>query len=193
MSKVSKGMGEWQSNTRIENRMKILEILGDGEYHQYNEIKERTQLSSPVLAKHLKGIKNWIEKKEGDDDSRTKYYRANATLRSIMFNATLTKNAWTDVKKSFIETKDMALAIQQINTISNLNLLLALSSVQEKNINISDFEQVQLFVETFVWNTYKILTLGLIDLSIKTGIIDSVNLEQVAKNLAGENKNGSAV
>jgi hypothetical protein len=179
----NRGMGNWQSDTKYRNRQKILEILKDREFHQYNEIKEKTQLSGNRLAVHLKELNKFIEKKEGEADSRTKYYRANPFLRSIFFQIEFSKAALDDLRKIFLRTKDLATALNLINDIVNANMLIAFSNIQSKNLDTADPEALHIFLETFVWKTFEILTLELVNLSIETKIIETIDIAETTKKL----------
>jgi hypothetical protein len=176
-------MGDWQSDTKYRNRQKILEILKDGEFHQYNEIKEKTQLSGNRLAVHLRELKKFLEKKEGEADGRTKYYRANPFLRSIFFQIEFSKAAADDLREVFLRTKDLATALNFINDIVNTNMLIAFSNIQNKNFDTKDSDALHIFLETFVWKNFEILTLELVNLSIETKIIETTDIVETTKKL----------
>ena len=51
---MKRGMGEHQKTIMKEARMKLLKVLGDGKWHQYKEIKNKADLSSATVSRHLK-------------------------------------------------------------------------------------------------------------------------------------------
>jgi len=164
---MSKGIGEYQTTQRIQNRMKILNILKDGEWHRYSEIKEKVQLSSPILADHLKELKHFIERKAGEEDYRFTFYKANPTLQSNFFEAELIHASLKDLEADFSKTKDLASALELINAMSNANMILAFSSIKAQIFDVNNPELVKIFLETFVWESYKILTSRLVALWMK--------------------------
>ncbi|MGD0029480.1 MAG: winged helix-turn-helix domain-containing protein [Candidatus Bathyarchaeia archaeon] len=177
--KDSRGMGELQTKDKIHNRWKILHVIRDGEWHQYKDIKKETDLSPPILAKHLKELRRFIEKKEGEEDNRETYYKANSALMSAFFQMDLTNAEWEDIEEQFLKSKDLSFALEQLNTATNLNIIMALTNIKSKNFDIGNPEVVQLFFETFVFSPYEILVSKLVEASKK--IIDDIDLNQVMK------------
>lgn len=177
--KDGRGMGELQTKDKIHNRWKILNILRDGEWHQYKNIKEEAHLSAPILAKHLKELRRFIEKKEGEEDNRETYYKANPTLMSAFFQMNLTNAEWEDIEEQFLKSKDLSFALEQLNITSNLNIIMALVNIKSKNFDIGNPEVVQLFFETFVFSPYEVLVSRLVNASRK--VIDGIDLNQIMK------------
>jgi len=184
--KDSRGMGELQAKDKISNRWKILNVLRDGGWHQYKEIKEETDLSPPILAKHFKELRRLIEKKEGEEDNRETYYKANPALMSAFFQMDLTSAEWEDIEEQFLKSKDLSFALEQLNMTSNLNIIMALANIKSKNFDIGNLEAVQLFFETFVFSPYEILVSRLVNASRK--VIDDIDLNQVMKEVETRNK-----
>lgn len=61
---VERGVGSWQLNKARTAVQAITRILKDGEWHRYQELREKTGLSSATLSKHLKELeKGVVEKK----------------------------------------------------------------------------------------------------------------------------------
>ena len=60
---MNRGMGEHQKIIMCETRMELLSLLQDGKWHQYSEIKRNTKLSSATISKHLKMLKDLLDKK----------------------------------------------------------------------------------------------------------------------------------
>ena len=163
----NRGIGEYQTSLRIKNRMKILKLLKDGQWHRYSEIKEKTQLSPPIISSHLKELKEFIEKKEGEKDFRFTFYRANPRLDLTFFEADLIDSALKDIENQFLKTKDLAFALKMINAMSNVNMLIAFDNIKEQTFDINNPKFVQVFLETFVWESYKMLTSKLVALWMK--------------------------
>jgi DNA-binding transcriptional ArsR family regulator len=61
---VKKGVGKWQIDQSAEATKAIMEILIDGEWYRYQEIKAKSGLSSATLSKHLKELERGIVEKE---------------------------------------------------------------------------------------------------------------------------------
>jgi DNA-binding HxlR family transcriptional regulator len=177
--KDHRGKGETQTKTETRNRWKILRVLKDGEWHQYREIKDMTHLNPNVLAEHLDKLKRFIEKKEGEEDKREKYYKANPTLMSALFQMDLTNAEWEDIEEQFLKSKDLSFALEQLNLTSNLNIIMALANIKSKNFDVGNPEVVQLFFDTFVFSPYEILVSRLVEASGK--VIDDIDLNQIMK------------
>lgn len=61
---VNKGFGKWQIDQSAIAANAIMEILIDGEWHRYQEIRTKSGLSSATLSKHLKELEGGIVEKE---------------------------------------------------------------------------------------------------------------------------------
>ena len=54
--KKTKGIGKYQIEKAQKSIMAILRVISDEKPHQYSELKEKTELNSPTLTKHLKRL-----------------------------------------------------------------------------------------------------------------------------------------
>lgn|GEM_PF-5005987 len=61
---VERGMGSWQLNKARTAVQAITRILKDGEWHRYQELREKTGLSSATLSKHLKELERGVVEKK---------------------------------------------------------------------------------------------------------------------------------
>jgi DNA-binding MarR family transcriptional regulator len=181
-----KGLGNYQTKEKSANRNKILGVLKDGKSHQFSEILNVTKMSRRILAQHLRELRNkqLVEKEEDKDDFRLKHYRASATLRSMFSQAELINAGLIDIANLFLKTRDLSLAIKGINALTNANMIIALSNIQSKNLDVTNPENIENFLELFVWSTYENLTLNLVNLCITSNLINDIDFEEVAKKLA---------
>ena len=60
---VKKGVGSWQIDKALTAVQAIIEILIDGKWHRYQELREKAGLSSATLSKHLKELEKGIVEK----------------------------------------------------------------------------------------------------------------------------------
>lgn len=63
---MEKGVGEYQINKARSSAKQIIEILSDGKWHRYQEIKEATRLSTATLSKHLKRLEQGLIERRVD-------------------------------------------------------------------------------------------------------------------------------
>ena len=61
---VKKGLGTWQFNRSKEASQAIVQLLMDGEWHRYQELREQSGMSSATLSKHLKELEKGIVEKD---------------------------------------------------------------------------------------------------------------------------------
>ena len=61
---VERGVGSWQLNKARTAVQTITRILKDGEWHRYQELREKTGLSSATLSKHLKELEKAVVEKK---------------------------------------------------------------------------------------------------------------------------------
>lgn len=66
---VKKGVGEWQLDRSSTAVQAITKVLMDGEWHRYQDLKEKSGLSSATLSKHLKELEEGIVEKKMHLDS----------------------------------------------------------------------------------------------------------------------------
>jgi DNA-binding HxlR family transcriptional regulator len=167
-----------------EKRWSILKVLSDGKWHQTKDLKVETHVSSRTLYENLKRLTNYIERREERVAGKfpvSVYYRANPTLLSMFTQASLTEAAWKDIGKLFLEKKDLALALKQVNAMSNVNFMIAFSNFKARNIDITNPHDVGLFLEIFVWRPHIILTSKLTQTILES--IDDLDLEKATKSL----------
>jgi DNA-binding HxlR family transcriptional regulator len=61
---VERGVGSWQIDKARTAVQAVVKILKDGEWHRYQELRQKAGLSSATLSKHLKELeKGVVEKK----------------------------------------------------------------------------------------------------------------------------------
>ena len=61
-----KGIGRYQKDLSWDSEKQILNVLSDGKWHRYQEIKEATKLSTATLSKHLKRLEKGLVEKRID-------------------------------------------------------------------------------------------------------------------------------
>jgi len=126
---MKKGKGEYQALLEHHSRQKIFEVLSDGEWHRYEEIKKHTRLSSATLAKHLKALEKLqlIEKKIDLKSGKYPYpvyYRL--SLVTLTPLGLLYKNV-LDYRLKFIflfaKEGEITNYLREVNTALNIELL----------------------------------------------------------------------
>ena len=168
----------WQTEQKNKNRESIIQVLNDGQQHQYGEILKKTKLSRPILAKHIKELlkNHLIEKKEGEQDFRTVYYKATPRLMLALEIRSTTEQEKHNIERIILNPKKTTLdVLDQLSTKINDNILLTLKLIKE-NKDISP-ESLDLILALFVWQPYKVLTSFLIEKSKK--IIDKIDVENL--------------
>jgi DNA-binding transcriptional ArsR family regulator len=183
--KDSRGMGEYQTSKANKARLAILNILMDGGWHQYKDLKEKAKLSNPTLSKHLKEFIEGLEKKEDDQDSRVIYYRMKQGLLASIVSLRKTFAEMRSQKEVLQSTKDPLLVMEQINYNNSFVLLSMLKLLKEERFK-NEMEEglyatINFVLEIFVWQTYKALTASLMDETKK--IINDVNFERLEKRM----------
>ena len=180
-----KGFGNYQSQEKRANRNKILEVLKDGQQHQYSEILNKTKLSRRIVSKHLKELKRkqLIDREESKDDLRLKYYKTTPTFTELYFQANIIDSSWLDIKNEFTQTRDLSLAITRINYFANFCMIKILLHIQNKEIDFNSPDTLETFLEFFLWNLYQTLTLNLVTLCIDSKILNEINLVEITKKL----------
>jgi hypothetical protein len=208
--KMSDGArSEYQEMKKMASRRFILAILRDGEWHPYSEFLatpkkefERTHkkhfgLSAPVLSKHFKELKRFIEKKESETDARIVCYRAKEPLKMLFKQSFLIEYSWKNIKEEFLKTKNPLSAMEKINALATMNMMEAFRYFKDLNLTIDIYgsETVRLFLETFVWEAFKVLTWNLVKESMKfiddketVRLIDQIDLAQIIKNIMKESE-----
>lgn len=167
--KSSKGMGKIQANTKMENRKNILKVLMDEQPHKFQEISEKAKISKVTLWEHLKALKLLLEKTE----DTTTYphqilYKANPILITEFKRSLTVETAWEEIKENYLMKekltfRDLKTAIEDINVITNAFLEIILVDLLTSEDLRKNSEGIYLLLETFVWESYKELTLKLIE------------------------------
>ena len=178
--KQNTGVGNWHIDKAYKAKWSILKTLSDGQWHRNMELKEKTELSSRTLAKHLNHMTNIqiIERKE-DIESR-KYpvpvlYKAIPELTTYI-KASISREEITNmVEPALNECKDPLFLLDGIHATSQIYFLELLKQIQQNNINTN--EQINFFAECFLWANYKQFTHKLINASRK--IINDLNITQL--------------
>jgi DNA-binding MarR family transcriptional regulator len=165
---------------RFKNIRIIVDSINDKQWHQYNEILQKTRLSRPILANHLKEMrqKHLIEKKEGDQDYRKVYYKATPTLNAILEQTKQAEYIENKIIKDFSETKELSFALLEIAFANVGSMLWAFKNFKIRNIDIADPEAVRFFLELFVFDFYEAFMLRLTKLGIN--FIDEIDVEQAS-------------
>ncbi len=162
-----KGMGKIQANTKMENRRKIINLLSDYQPHEYKEIKEKTNISSVTLSQHLKELRPLLERKEDKSVYPHRVsYKVNQLFKLEIEREKTIEISWQEIKENFLQKKnltyrDLLETVEGINAITNSFLALILDDLITSEDLKKDLEMVYLLLETFVWETYKDLTLRL--------------------------------
>ena len=149
------------------------------------ELKEKTELSSRTLAKHLNHMTNIqiIERKE-DIESRKYpvpvFYKATPELTTYI-NATMAREEFlNELEPCLNECKDPLFLLDGIHAFSQLGFIDLLTQIQQSNTATND--EINFFAEIFLWANYKQFIHKLIDASRK--IINDLNITQLKKEQA---------
>ncbi len=161
-----------------EATLKFFKVLADGKEHR---IKDFTlnQISLQGFYNILKRFNPLIDKIEVAKSGKGRapvYYKANPLIVDMMFQLEYLEGSWICVKNYFLKTKDFSKAIEMINDLTNTNLMITLSFIQEGHFIITDPDTLNGILEVFVQSTYKYLIDNLVDFLIKTKIIDNINI-----------------
>jgi hypothetical protein len=173
------GMGEYQESKKNATRRNIMNVLRDGEWHQYREIKAVAKTSGHTLSKHLKEIRWFLEKREGEQDFRTTYYRASPLLMLVFKVVDETNRSWTDIKENFRLTKNPVTALEDIGAVAVASMLCCLLLV--KNLEVPNVESMRLFFEAFVWEEFETLSWNLVKETVKLGLTEADIMKSIDK------------
>jgi len=180
------GIGNWHKNKAYEAKWKILIALSDGQWHRYMELKQKTELSSRTLTKHLDHMKNIqiIEKKADIESGEYPYpvfYKATPELK-IYVNATITrKKVLNGLEPAVNQSKDPLIVLDGIHAVSQLGFLDLLTYIQQNNIKTNE-PAINFFAEIAIWGYYKQYIYKLINASRK--IVNDLNITQLLINQA---------
>jgi len=174
------GIGNWHKDKAYKSKMLILKTLSDGQWHRNMELKQKTELSSRTLAKHLNHMTNIqiIERKE-DIESR-KYpvpvlYKATPEFTTYVKARIAREEITNKLEPALNITKDPLLLLDTIHVASQLGFIQLLKQIQQNNITTD--KQINFFAECFLWGDYKQFTHKLINASRK--IIKDLNIHQL--------------
>jgi DNA-binding transcriptional ArsR family regulator len=78
---TEKGLGDWQLQKMEAAVLSVLRYLGDNKWHRYQELLEKTKLSSATLSKHLKTLEKGVVEKKIDAESGLYPYPVSYRLR----------------------------------------------------------------------------------------------------------------
>lgn len=174
--------GKLQNVAQETARNKILTILSDGKWHRIKDLRKAVSSRTLYDGRFLDTFERFIEKREDKENGKyAVFYRANPTLMSAFFQMDLTNAEWKDIEEQFLTSKDLSFALEQLNIINNLNIVMTLTNIKSKNFAVRNPEIVKLFFETFVFSPYEILVSRLVNASRK--IINDIDLNQVMKEL----------
>lgn len=162
-------MGKTQANTRIENRVNILKVLIDDQWHRYKEIREKAKVSNVTLSAHLKELKLLLERKEDKKTYPTQVsYKITPLLKIELMHIVTLKTAWKEIEENFfketdLNSIDLTSILESIDAITNLLLVTMIKSLELNKEFRENSELRYLFLETFVWESYKTLTWKLVE------------------------------
>lgn len=177
--KKDRGMGRHQLDRIAEARKTVLMLLADGDWHQYGELREKSRLSSATLSKHLKQLKDIVEKKLDTESGKYPYpvhYRAKPEYLPVLEVVSITEHEKHEIEKIILDSNKTPLdVLDQINIKNNGSLLMALKLYKDNKDASPEF--MNLMLELFVWQPYKVLTSFLIEESKK--IIEKIDIENL--------------
>lgn len=165
-------MRKLQTATKMENRINILKVLADNQWHGYKEIREKANISNVTLSEHLKELKPLLNKRRDPSASRlSAQYKIKQIFALALTSNLVTGIGWKEIEKQYLKGKDFKSVewdsvVESINMIANQFLLHTpmicasedfFADGEEKNL-----ELLELLLETFVWENYRILTWNLI-------------------------------
>ena len=183
--KQNRGIGDYQIKQAEEAKWKILEALADGDWYRYKEIREKTNLSSRTLTKHLDRLQEIpiVERKE--DVESGKYpvpvlYRIISPFDTYVNAKVFRERFADDIEEMLDETKDPLVILDIIHTFSHTGFVQLLTEIKERD-EISNNE-LCFFGECFLWGNYKILIARLMGESRK--LKNELNILQFLKNQA---------
>ncbi len=184
-NKQNTGMGNYQTDKANKARWAIFLSLSDGQWHRNMELREKTNLSSRTLAKHLTQMLKLriIEKKKDTESGEYPFpvfYKTVPTLETYI-NACIERTILSKkLEPALLHAKDPLVVLDAIH-ISSQTYFTELISLMKENKKLSD-EAIYFFGECFLWENYKRYTLELIKASQK--IVDEINMHEAYVNQA---------
>jgi hypothetical protein len=98
---TEKGFGYWQLQKMEAAAFVILRYLGDNKWHRYQELLEKTELSSATLSKHLKVLEKGVVEKKMETEGGVYPYPVSYRMRENyqIFDDLLNLTPCPDLKK----------------------------------------------------------------------------------------------
>lgn len=179
------GIGNYHINKATEARWKIFIALSDGQWHRNMKLKEKTELSSRTLAKHLSQMTKIriIERKK--DVKSGKYPIPVLYKIKFPFDTYVKANIsriWfaNQIETMLDETKDPLFILDAIHVFSQEGFIGLLRIIQQDK-SITN-EELYFLGECFLWTNYKKFISKLIEASRQ--IINNLNITQLLMNQA---------
>lgn len=164
------GLGSYQREKSYFAQRAIFKALYDGQWHRNMELKEKTNLSSRTLSKHLdRMLKLQLIERKVDNESG-KYpipvlYQAQPELINYVKSSMLREEFSQKVDAMLEETKDPLMILEVIHTYSQTAFLKLMEEI--KNNKKMTPEEIEFFEENFIWANYKHFTFDLINATKK--------------------------
>jgi len=167
-----KKFGTIQTETKLENRRNIIKVLIDNKWHDYKEIKEQVKISNVTLSGHLSEMKALLDKRKDPSSKRlSAQYKLKPLYALTLARGLFTEIAWKEIEDRMLQTEDRKTSFKEvtesINAITDSHLLTVIESVAKNKDLREDEEIIYLFLETFVWESYKNLTWNFVQSIIK--------------------------
>jgi DNA-binding HxlR family transcriptional regulator len=176
-----KGKGKYQLDLEEKSTMSILKVLLDGKKHRHKEIKEKTKLNDPTLAKYFnrlqgqKFLEKEIDVKSGKYPYPV-YYSINPKALPLLKIIPQIEHEKEEIEKIILDPKKTPLdVLDELNKKNNSFILLALKECKERKDLPQGF--INFLLEFFVWNPYKYLSSFLVESSEK--IIEKIDVEKL--------------
>lgn len=169
-SDKDKGLGIYQKEKSYQAQKVLFNVLFDGLWHRNMELREKTQLSSRTLSKHLdRLIKLQLIERKIDDESG-KYpvpvlYKAQPELMNHIKSSKLREEFSQSIDAMLEETKDPLIILEVIHDYSQIAFLELMKEIKN-NKQITSLE-IDFFEEIFLWANYKHFMFKLIEASAK--------------------------
>jgi DNA-binding HxlR family transcriptional regulator len=150
-------------------RWTFLTAMLNKDWVQTKDLKVYTHISPRTLYKILKDLKPFIERKEDKTTyPASVYYRLNGLIKEYLVTKLgMEKIVWKEIEEQFLKTKDVNLAINQVNAVVDCFLAMIIDGIKGDKWDMSR-EEAHVFLDMFVWESYETLTRRLIDSCFET-------------------------
>jgi len=187
--KKTRGIGDHQLSLSSKARWLIVKVLSDGQMHQNKELKEKTELSSRTLNKHLGQLQAQKLIQRIEDDKSGKYphpvyYKAEPDLLTYSSARIMTDEVIQDIEPALRECKDPLFLLDAFHA-GNSEFLLSILSQLKGMEDIFDYDW-DWRLELFVWQPYRAFTRKLV-LATKKIMLD-IDTKQLLIEQAKRNK-----